>query len=253
MRRPVIAGNWKMNYLTGDTKLMLEKLIPQIRANQEVDIIVAPPFLSIFIAREVIAGTNIKLAAQNSYCEDSGAFTGELSPLMLKDAGVEYIILGHSERRQIFRETDELINSKTKKVLESGLKVIFCIGETLEQRERGKTFDVVKAQLEKGLKEVSSFGLKRVIIAYEPVWAIGTGKTATAAQAEEVHSFIRNWLGEYYSPEVAESVIIQYGGSVKPENIKGLMSQENIDGALVGGASLKADSFAALVNFKDGE
>ena len=253
MRRPVIAGNWKMNHLTADTKAMLTALKPLIKGNKDVDVIVAPTYASVFAAKESLMGSNIKLAAQNVYCEDKGAFTGEVSPQMLLDIGCEYVIIGHSERRQYFKETDELINKKNKKSIEAGLKVIFCIGETLKERETGKTFDVVKTQLKGGLKDISSIELANLIIAYEPVWAIGTGKTATNEQAEEVHAYIRRWISEYYSSDVSEKIIIQYGGSVKPENIKSLMAQKNIDGALVGGASLKADSFAALVNFNDGE
>lgn len=250
MRRPVIAGNWKMNHLNSNTADMLEALIPLVKENHEVDIIVAPTFVSLATAKKIIAGSNIKLAAQNAYSEPRGAYTGEVSPEMLKDVGCEYVILGHSERRQYFGETEESVNKKIKKVLEvEGLNIIFCIGETLEQREAGDTFDVVKTQLSGGLKDILVDKLDRIIIAYEPVWAIGTGKTASDEQAEEVHAFIRNWVNEVYTEEAANAMIIQYGGSVKPENVKGLMAQPNIDGALVGGASLKADSFASLVNF----
>lgn len=253
MRRVVIAGNWKMNNLVSDTRALIEEIIPAVKDVKDVEVIVAPSFVSLLIVKEMIKGTNIKLAAQNTYPEAKGAFTGEVSPEMLKDIGCDYVIIGHSERRQYFKETNDFLNKKIKKALGVGLDVIYCIGEALEDREAGKTFDVVKAQLEGGLEGISNEEMARIIIAYEPVWAIGTGKTATNEQAEEVHANIRQWLDERFSEAVSENTVIQYGGSVKPDNVKGLMAQKNIDGALVGGASLKADSFAALVNFKNGE
>ena len=183
------------------------------------------------------------------YCEDKGAFTGEISPSMLKETGVEYVIIGHSERRNIFGESDELINKKVKKVMEYGMKPILCVGEKLEEREKGKTFDVVKNQLENCLKDVKE-KIENVIIAYEPVWAIGTGKNATPQQAEEVHIFIREWFSQKYSETIAQNLIILYGGSVKPENIDSLMAQKDINGVLVGGASLDKDSFLRIIDYR---
>jgi triosephosphate isomerase len=198
-----------------------------------------------------LENTSIRLAAQNLFWEEKGAFTGEISPLMLKEVGCHYVILGHSERRQFFGEADEAVNRKVKAALGQDLKVIFCIGETLKEREEGKTFSVIERQVAGGLKDVGSKEMKSIVLAYEPIWAIGTGKTATPQQAEEVHRFIRERLERLFSREIAEGVRIQYGGSVTPENIKGLMSQENIDGALVGGASLKSDTFSKIVRFNE--
>jgi triosephosphate isomerase len=211
------------------------------------DIIICPPFTSLSEASKLVSGSVIKLGAQNMHFEVSGAFTGEISALMLKSVGCEYVILGHSERRNIFGENDEIINKKIKKALAAGLKPIFCVGELLEERENGTTNDVVKRQVLKGLKGISAEEMKNIIVAYEPVWAIGTGKTATPAQAQEVHEFIRDLIEIGYSLEVAENLVIQYGGSVKPENAKELLSQKDIDGALVGGACLKADSFMGII------
>jgi triosephosphate isomerase len=198
-----------------------------------------------------LEGSSIQLAAQNLFWEEKGAFTGEVAPLMLKEVGCHYVILGHSERRQFFGETDGTVNRKIKATLSQGLKVIFCIGETLKEREEGKTFAVIERQVPEGLKDIRKEEMRNIVVAYEPVWAIGTGKTATPEQAEEVHRFIRKKLVELYSKEIAEGVRIQYGGSVTPENIKGLMAQENIDGALVGGASLKSETFSKIVRFRE--
>ncbi len=246
MRKKVIAGNWKMNNnlseaveLISDIKKGLTEFEPQ------ADVIICPPYISLETASALIEDTLIKLGAQNMYFEESGAYTGEVSAEMLKSVGCEFVILGHSERRTIFNESDETINSKIKRALASGLKPIFCIGETLEQRESGVTNKVVETQVKEGLKEISE--LQNIIIAYEPVWAIGTGKTATPEQAQEVHEFIRNLVKELYSEEAARNLVIQYGGSVKPANAKELLSQNDIDGALVGGACLKADSFLDIV------
>jgi triosephosphate isomerase (TIM) len=195
----------------------------------------------------LIEGSVIKLGAQNMHFEDKGAFTGEISASMLNSVGCEYVILGHSERRTIFNENDEMINLKIKKAIEKGLKPIFCIGETLDEREKGITKDVVKRQVEKGLQGVSSNEMKNIMIAYEPVWAIGTGKTATPEQAQEVHEFIRSLVNQIFSKSISESLVIQYGGSVKPENATELLSQKDIDGALVGGACLKAESFLGII------
>jgi triosephosphate isomerase len=212
---------------------------------------VAPPFTALYAVRKELDGSSIGLAAQNLYWEEKGAFTGEVSPLMLKEVGCHYVIIGHSERRQFFGETDETVNRRIKAALAQGLKVIFCIGETLKEREEGKTFPVIEKQVEGGLKGLSDKEMKNMVIAYEPVWAIGTGKTATPEQAEEVHRSIRGKIEKLYSREVSEEIRIQYGGSVTPENVKGLMNQPDIDGALVGGASLKAESFSKIVRFKE--
>ena len=248
MRKTVIAGNWKMNNdLKESEKLIVE--LKNLLQNEKLncDVIVCPPFTSLSEASKLVKGTVIKLGAQNMHFEDNGAFTGEVSASMLRSAGCEYVILGHSERRHIFGETDEVINKKIKKALAAGLKPIFCIGELLEERENGTTNDVVKRQVLKGLDGISAEDMQNIIVAYEPVWAIGTGKTASPAQAQEVHEFIRDLIEIDYSLEVANDLVIQYGGSVKPDNAKELLSQKDIDGALVGGACLKADSFLGII------
>jgi triosephosphate isomerase len=222
-----------------------------LRARREIPsssaAIVCPPFIALAQAKELLKGSLIELGAQNMYHEDEGAFTGEISPKMLKSAGCKYVILGHSERRQYFKESDEFINIKAKKALSSGLIPIICVGETLREREKNITNQVVTAQVTGCLKGISASDVEKSIIAYEPVWAIGTGKVATPQQAQDVHKLIRNLLTKLYSPSTAEKVVIQYGGSVKPDNAKELLHQPDIDGALVGGACLKADSFAAIV------
>lgn len=248
MRKYVIAGNWKMNNdLRESEKLIVElkNLLQNEKPN--CDVIVCPPFTSLSEAAKLLKGTQIKLGAQNMHFEDSGAFTGEVSASMLISVGCEYVILGHSERRNIFGENDEMINKKIKKALSVGLKPIFCVGELLEERENGSTNEVVKRQILRGLKGISDDEMKKIIIAYEPVWAIGTGKTASPAQAQAVHEFIRDLIEIEYSLETANDVTIQYGGSVKPENANELISQKDIDGALVGGACLKADSFLGII------
>ncbi len=247
MRKKVIAGNWKMNKDLNESQSLVSGIISGLGNDDKCDVIVCPPFTSLSEVHSLIKDTPVKLGAQNMYFEDSGAFTGEISPLMLKSVGCEYVILGHSERRNIFGETDEVINKKTKKALEKELKVIFCIGESLAQREDGVTNDVVKNQIINGLDGISADDMKNIIIAYEPIWAIGTGKTASPEQAQEVHSFIRGLISEKFSSETAENLIIQYGGSVKPDNASSLLSQPDIDGALVGGACLKADSFLSII------
>jgi len=244
----VIAGNWKMNNdLAQSEKLIVElkNLLQNEKPN--CDVIICPPFTSLSEASKLLKGSNIKLGAQNMYFEESGAFTGEVSASMLKSAGCEYVILGHSERRTIFEESDEVINKKIRKALSAGLKPIFCVGELLSERETGITNDVIKRQILSGLQGVTEEEVKNIIIAYEPVWAIGTGKTATPSQAQEVHEFIRDLIQIDYSLETANDVTIQYGGSVKPENAKELLSQKDIDGALVGGACLKADLFMGII------
>jgi triosephosphate isomerase (TIM) len=248
MRKKVIAGNWKMyNDLDASAKLINDLNNALQNMDIHTGVIVCPPFTSLSLASSLLKESMIKLGAQNMHFEEQGAFTGEISASMLLSTGCEYVILGHSERRTIFKETDELINMKIKKALISGLRPIFCIGETLEEREKGITNDILKHQVEIGLSEISEADLERVIIAYEPVWAIGTGKTASPQQAQDAHSFIRSLIKEKYSPDAAEKMIIQYGGSVKPDNAEELLRQNDIDGALVGGACLKADSFIAII------
>jgi triosephosphate isomerase (TIM) len=250
MRKPVIAGNWKLYKTTKEAIELITDLIPAVKQSLDVDIVVAPVFTVLASVKQVIAGTNIMLAGQDCFWEEEGAFTGEVSPRMLLDAGCSHVVIGHSERRQYFGETDETVNKKIKAAIKAGLTVLFCIGETLSERESGSTFAVLKKQVAGGLAGISTEQLERVIIAYEPVWAIGTGKTATDNQAQEAHAFIRSLVAESYGQAAGDRIRILYGGSVKPENIKGLMAQPDIDGALVGGASLKAESFSALVNFE---
>lgn len=248
MRKKVIAGNWKMHNDLSESQNLISKLTSGLNGKElNCDVIICPPFTSLSEAALLTRDTPVKLGAQNMYYKESGAFTGEISAKMLKGAGCEYVILGHSERRTIFRETDGLINEKIKAALNAGLKPIFCIGETLEERENGKEKDVLKLQLSGGLNEISLNQMKDIIIAYEPVWAIGTGKTATPDQAEEMHDYIRSYIMEDFTPETAENLIIQYGGSVKPDNARELLSQKDIDGALVGGACLQADSFISII------
>jgi triosephosphate isomerase len=249
MRKPMIAGNWKLHKTITEATSLVSELIPAVAANQNVDIVVAPVYTALSKVADTLVGSNIKLAAQNCCPEPQGAFTGEVSPVLLKDAGCEYVIIGHSERRQLFGETDESVNSKALALAESGLGTIFCIGETLEERESGKMFDVLRQQVTAGLKDLTTEQMKAVVVAYEPVWAIGTGKVATDEQAQEVHAFIRGLLAELYDAQTAAATRILYGGSVKPSNVDCLMTQPDVDGALVGGASLKAEDFARIANF----
>lgn len=253
MRKPVIAGNWKMN----KTKLESIKLVTELKnllpRTVAAEIIVAPPFTALTYVFEAVSGSNIALAAQNCHWEDSGAYTGEISPPMLKDLGCSHVILGHSERRQHFGETDSSVNKKLKAVLRHNLIPIVCVGESLKERKKGETFSIVENQIKRGLVDLTSTEFNEIIIAYEPIWAIGTGETATPAQAQEVHQLIRKTLGELFGNRTAAETRIQYGGSVKPDNIAELMAQEDIDGALVGGASLEARSFAEIVKFKSGD
>jgi triosephosphate isomerase (TIM) len=248
MRKKVIAGNWKMYNDLDATAKLINELKDRIE-NDEVnaDVIICPSFTSLSLAASLLKNSRIKLGAQNMHFEEEGAFTGEISASMLKSTGCEYVVIGHSERRTIFKETDELISMKIRKALSSYLLPIFCIGETLEEREKEITNDILKHQVEKGLTEVSEEDLGRVIIAYEPVWAIGTGITASPQQAQDAHNFIRSLIKSKYSSAAAENIIIQYGGSVKPDNAAELLKQEDIDGALVGGACLKAESFIAII------
>jgi triosephosphate isomerase len=248
MRPKVIAGNWKMNKDVHQTEELINGLKKALDFSlTNVKVVICPPFTSLETAQQLLQGSPIALGAQNMYCEDEGAFTGEVSAKMLKGVGCQFVILGHSERRQYFRETDEFINKKVKKALASGLIPIVCVGETLEEREKNITHQVVTTQVKGVLKDISADDVEKLIIAYEPVWAIGTGRNATPQQAEEVHLLIRSLISELYSSTTAERLIIQYGGSVKADNASDLLSQLDIDGALVGGACLKADSFAAIV------
>lgn len=249
MRRPVIAGNWKLFKKSAEAVDLVTGLLPLVKETAGVEIVVAPVFTVLGKVKDAIAGTNVMLAAQNCFWEEEGAYTGEISPGMLIDTGCSHVIIGHSERRQYFGETDATVNKKIKAALSTGLTIIFCIGETLVERESGKTFYILDSQIRDGLADIPREDISKIIIAYEPVWAIGTGKTATNEQAQEAHSHIRVFLAGLYDRDTAETVRILYGGSVKPENIAGLMAQRDIDGALVGGASLKADSFAAIVNY----
>ncbi|MGD0590687.1 MAG: triose-phosphate isomerase [Bacteroidota bacterium] len=248
MRTKIIAGNWKMNKdLNGSADLINGLKSKLATLPNGVKAIVCPPCISLALAKELLKGSPIELGAQNMYFEDEGAFTGEVSAKMLKSVGCKYVILGHSERRQYFKESDEFINTKAKKALASGLIPIICVGETLQEREKNITNLVVTTQVTGCLKGIPASDIENSIIAYEPVWAIGTGKVATPQQAQDVHKLIRGLLARLYSSATAEKVVIQYGGSVKPDNAKELLHQPDIDGALVGGACLKADSFAAIV------
>ena len=247
-RHYYIAGNWKMHKTRADAAQLAQELVNQLGDGVH-KYLIAPSFTLLETVSAVIEGTNILLGAQNCAPEEQGAHTGEVSVLQLKDLGVQTIILGHSERRHIYKENDELINKKVKLALKHGFEVILCIGELLEEREEGKAEEVCERQTVKGLEGVNASDLSNVVIAYEPVWAIGTGKTATPEDAEKIHGFVRKVIARLYSNAAAEKIIIQYGGSVKPENTKQLMAMENIDGALVGGASLKADTFVPIAKF----
>ena len=248
MRRKVIAGNWKMNMLPGETINFIEQIAPMVKKSEN-EIILCVPFTDIFYAWHSLEGSNIKLGAQNMHWEESGAYTGEISGQMLKSVGVEYVIIGHSERRAYFAETDETVNKKIKAVFANDLKPILCVGESLDQREAGKTEEIITNQTEKALEGLTNEQIKNTIIAYEPIWAIGTGKTATAEDAKNSIKAIRNKIESLYGKDVAQEVIIQYGGSVKSSNAKELFETSDIDGALVGGASLKPDEFAKIVNY----
>jgi triosephosphate isomerase len=242
MRKPFISANWKMNKTIEETEAFINSFLPMVKDVTDVDILIAPPFTSLSAASGLLKSSNVILASQNIYHEEKGAYTGEISPDMLKSAGCSCVIIGHSERRQFFSETDEIVNKKIRTARNNGLEVILCIGESLEEREENRTFEVLDNQLSGSLKDLSLDG---ITIAYEPIWAIGTGKTATKEQANEAHAYIREWLGK--NKDGAETVRILYGGSVKPDNIEELMSEPDVDGALVGGASLEPESFAKLV------
>lgn len=246
LRKAVIAGNWKMNKTPSEAKALLTELAPLVK-DAQCEVVACVPYVDIAVAVEAVKGTNIKIGAENAHWEEKGAFTGEISTGMLKECGVEYVVLGHSERRQYFGETDETVNKRTKAVLAAGLKPIVCVGELLSERESNITEEVVARQIKLDFAGVSAEDMKNVVIAYEPVWAIGTGLTATSAQAEEVCAFIRATLTKLYSKEVADGVTIQYGGSMNDANAADLLSKENVDGGLIGGASLVAGKFAAIV------
>ncbi len=247
LRSAVIAGNWKMNCGPAAAKALIEDLKP-LCVNAECDVIVCVPFVDLHVALEATKGSNIKVGAQNCHWAESGAFTAEISAGMLKELGVEYVILGHSERRQYFGETDVTVNQRLRAALNAGLKPILCVGEVLEQREQGVTEEIVRMQTKIALQGVSEEEMKNIIIAYEPVWAIGTGKTATAEQADEVCGQIRKVLAELYSEAVAQATTIQYGGSMKPSNAKELLGKEHVDGGLIGGAALKAADFFGIID-----
>lgn len=249
MRKPILAGNWKLHKNSAEALELITALEESAAKYSDREIIVAPVFTTLAAVTPITAKGNIQLAAQNCYFEESGAFTGEVSPSHLLDIGCSHVILGHSERREIFGESDELINQKTKSAIAAGLQVIFCIGEKLEAREANETFEVLKTQVTQGLAGLSIEDMSNVTIAYEPVWAIGTGKTASPEQAQEAHAFIRGLVAGLFSLEVSEKVRILYGGSVKPNNVDDLMAQGDIDGALVGGASLKPEDFNRIISF----
>ncbi|MGE7606149.1 triose-phosphate isomerase [Peribacillus frigoritolerans] len=247
MRKPIIAGNWKMNKTLSEATAFLEEVSNLIPKQDVIDTVVCAPALFLDQLVQAAKGTDVKIGAQNMHFEESGAFTGEISPIALADLGVSYVILGHSERREMFNETDEAVNKKAHAAFAHGLTPIVCCGETLEQREAGETNDFVGSQIEKGLAGFSDDQLKQAVIAYEPIWAIGTGKSSSAQDANEVCAHIRSVVADKFSNEAAAAIRIQYGGSVKPENIKEYMAQPDIDGSLVGGASLKSDSFLQLL------
>jgi len=251
MRTPVIAANWKMYKTIAEAEEFAREFIPLVKDTPGVVKVIAPPFTAIRALSEALGGTDIRVAAQDIYYETKGAYTGEVSPEMIKEAGASCVIVGHSERRQYFHETDETVNKKIKAGLYAGLGIIFCIGESLDERQAGRTFDILKRQVAEGLRGIEEETLGRIVVAYEPIWAIGTGLTATPEQAEEAHSFIRAELKELFGPIEAD-IRILYGGSVKPGNIDSLMAQPDVDGALVGGASLEAANFAKIVKFKRG-
>ena len=250
MRRPFIAGNWKLHKTVAEALELVNSLKNELADIADADIVVAPAFTALGQVAAALAGSNITVAAQNCYPEKSGAFTGEVSPSLLKDVGCRHGIVGHSERRQIFGETNAFINAKVRALVAEGMTAIFCIGETLEEREGGRMFDVLKRQVSEGLKGLDAATMASVVVAYEPVWAIGTGKTASDEQAQEAHAFIRSLLHAQFGEKIATATRILYGGSVKPDNVDGLMAMPDIDGTLVGGASLKAADFVRIVRFR---
>jgi triosephosphate isomerase len=247
MRKTIIAGNWKMYKTLREGRELVIALRRELYQIEDVDIVVCPPYTLLAYLADALETSNILIGAQDVYWQDEGAFTGEVSPVMLKDIGCKFVIVGHSERRQYFGETNESVNNKIKAALKHDLTPIVCVGETLSQRESDKTLKVLQDHIENGLKDISDTDIVRMVIAYEPVWAIGTGKNATPQQAQEAQKYIRDLLRKMYNNDIADTVRIQYGGSVKPENITELMSQPDVDGALVGGASLKIETFTEIV------
>lgn len=248
IRKPFIAGNWKMFKNIEEAKAFAKEFT-NLYKSSDIEVAICAPFTQLTALKEAFRGTDIKLGAQNMHFEDEGAYTGEISAPMLKEIGVDYVIIGHSERRRFFAETDETVNKKIKKAFEYGIAPIFCVGESLEERDGGKAFEIVRKQLAGGFRDIDGSLASKAVIAYEPVWAIGTGRTATPEQANEMCGYIRDIVEELYDDVVADSIIIQYGGSVKPSNATELLNEEEIDGALVGGASLKAADFIEIVNF----
>ena len=246
LRKAVIAGNWKMNNTPAQTTALINEMKPLV-AGADCVVVICTPFVDLQAALDAAAGSNIKIGAENCHWAESGAFTGEVSAPMLKAMGVPYVIIGHSERRQYFGETDETVNKRVRAALDNGLTVILCVGEVLEEREQGVTFEIVGKQTKVALQGVTADELKNVIIAYEPVWAIGTGKTATADQADEVNGYIRQVICELYGKEAADAFVVQYGGSMNAKNADELVAKENVDGGLIGGASLKAEDFSVIV------
>ena len=249
MRRKVIAGNWKMNMTPSQAKALIEETKPLVAGKDNCDVIFCVPFVDIYAAQEAAKGSNIKIGAENVHFAQKGAYTGEISAEMLKECGVEYVIIGHSERRQYFGETDQSVNARVKAALEAGLKPIICVGETLEEREAGKTAEVVIRQTNGAFEGIEKAYLKRIVVAYEPVWAIGTGKTATAQEANDTIAIIRKAIRKLYGKTAANAMRIQYGGSMNAKNASELMAMPEIDGGLIGGASLKAADFAKVVNY----
>lgn len=250
MRKPIIAGNWKMNMTIKDAVKFVSDIKDKV-GTESVEKVICVPFTILKDIKDATKDTNIKIGAQNMHYEDSGAYTGEVSAPMLKELDIDYCIVGHSERRQYYAETDDTVNKKLTQAIKYDITPILCVGESLEQREDGTTFDIIKEQITKGLVNIKDSDVENIVIAYEPIWAIGTGKTATSDQANEVISFIRKSISSLYDEKTADKVRIQYGGSVKPSNIKEIMGKSDIDGALVGGASLKAEDFIALLNYND--
>jgi triosephosphate isomerase len=247
LRRPVIAGNWKMNKTPAETKAIIEEMKPLV-ANADCDVVICAPYIDLYAAMEAAEGSNIKIGAENVHFEEKGAYTGEISAAMLKECGIEYVIVGHSERRQYFGETDTTVNLRTKAAINAGMKVLLCLGEVKDERLNGITDEIVSMQTKLALKDITKEQLSQIIIAYEPVWAIGTGLTATPEQADETCGVIRNTIKALYGEEAAEEIIIQYGGSMNAANAAELLAKENVDGGLIGGASLKAKDFSIIVD-----
>jgi len=248
VRKNIIMGNWKMHFTIEETEEFLNSLLPKVK-NAKTEVVVCPPFTSLALSSNILKGSNVKLGAQNVHFEEKGAFTGEISPNMLKNLGVSYIIIGHSERRMYFGETDETVNKKIHMCLKHKFNPVLCVGESLEEKESNNMEKVLTRQIEKAFFNISEEDAKKVVIAYEPIWAIGTGKTATSSDADNIISFIRKVISGIYNKEVSENIVMLYGGSVKPNTIKEQMSMENIDGALVGGASIVVEDFERIVNF----